>query len=272
MIKAYIEPNIINWARRVGWTGDALRKTVAGHGLEPYFGIHGIYELARGFLFSEAKDDAVRNFQILHQLNPVYCPTTQMLINREVDYLKTGAVVIPILDAHNHASAKYQVGVMARGSIEGDGERFIDKREKDIDEYLPRFTAYQLHLSENARNSSKSRLATFEDAFKSLEPEIPNLIRQILKNRVTVIEAKEIFARFDTFPTIRTTTRANLYLWAIPLMNQVAPSRDKLDDYRHIIEASYSHAFLTGDEQLARTVPRINPGQRVFTWADIYTV
>ena len=44
----------------------------------------------------------------------------------------------------------------------------------------------------------------------------------------------------------------------ICLANGVAPSVDKVDDYRHVVEASYCDFFVTNDEQLFRSVSRLN--------------
>ena len=35
--------------------------------------------------------------------------------------------------------------------------------------------------------------------------------------------------------------------------------------YRHVIEAAYANVFVTGDQQLARTAPRLNPGLEIVT-------
>jgi len=48
------------------------------------------------------------------------------------------------------------------------------------------------------------------------------------------------------------------------------PGKDKIDDYRHIIEASYCDVFITGDAQLQKTVPRINPEVEVVEWNNFF--
>ena len=75
-----------------------------------------------------------------------------------------------------------------------------------------------------------------------------------------------LHGRLDEFPAIRSTVRANLYMWAVPLVSGSGVSTDKNDDYRHVVEASYANVFVTGDGQLARTVPRLNPRLRVLEW------
>jgi hypothetical protein len=92
------------------------------------------------------------------------------------------------------------------------------------------------------------------------------VISQILGNRITRSDATELRVRLTDFPALCSTVRANLYLWTIPLVHDVGAARDKTDDYRHIIEASYADVFVTGDRQLAQTVPRIHSGLDILTW------
>jgi hypothetical protein len=44
---------------------------------------------------------------------------------------------------------------------------------------------------------------------------------------------------------------------------------DKNDDYRQVIETSYAELFVTGDKQLARTVPHLQPRLQVLEWRTI---
>jgi hypothetical protein len=246
-----------------------LRDRLSNLGLEPHFGIHGIYELARGFLSEGAKADAQCNFQILFDLEPVFGPTTKILFRKELDRLRTGALVIPVLDELDHAQAKYQVGRMAEGLLETEGKEFIRRREANIDRDYPLFTAYQLRQSREFRASVARKPKTFDEVLTQFEAQVPGMLRQILGNRATSSEADELDARLNTFLALRSTVRAKLYLWAIPLMHGVGFSRDKNDDYRHVIEASYAEVFVTGDGQLAQTVPRIHPGLQVLTWDEL---
>lgn len=274
MSKIYIEPNIINWARRDGWSGHKLREKLGVLDFEAHFGIHGIYELARGFLYETVRLDAQNNFQILSELDPIFTPTTKMIFDWELAKFKTGALVIPVLDEYNHASAKYQVNIMAYGNIEDEGIKFISRREKAIDDDFPKYVGYQLEairhrFGQHVRAEAGAK--TISDVFEALDSEVPGLIYQIMRGRVTTSEAARLHARLAEFPGLMTTVRANMYLWAISILNLVGASRDRLDDFRHVIEASYTAAFATEDERLFRAAPRINPGLQVVTWRDIST-
>jgi hypothetical protein len=266
--KAYLEPNVINWSRRSGWSGAELRRRLVARALEPHFGIHGIYELARGLLSERHQADAQRNFEILSELLPVFGPTPEMLFGKELDRLRTGATVIPILDELNRASAKQQVVQMAAGRLEEDGREFVRRRQAGIQRDYPHYIANQRSQIRSAVASGARRPTTFEEAFAGFDSQVPGIIRQLLGNRVTASEAVELHARLDEFPALRSTVRANLSMWAVPLVSGVEPSTDKNDDYRHVIEASYADVFVTGDNQLARTVPRLHPGLSVLTWLE----
>ena len=68
-----------------------------------------------------------------------------------------------------------------------------------------------------------------------------------------------IAAAIDHYPAIRTS----VYYWwnaeFICLAHGRAPSVDKVDDYRHVVEASYCDVFVSNDGQLLRSVSRLHP-------------
>jgi hypothetical protein len=269
VLKAHLEPNVINWARRASWSGADLRWALSARGFEPHFGIHGVYELARGFLAEKNRTDAQCNFTILSELNPGFGPTPTMLFDKELDRLRTGAVVIPVLDSLNRASVRQQVIQMAAGHLEAVGREFVARREASIDQDYPRFTSQQLDQVRRAVAAGRARPKTFEDVLAEFDDQVPGIIRQLLSNRVIVSEAAELHARLNEFPALRSSVRANLYQWAVPLIHDTGASRDKNDDYRHVIEASYCQALVTGDEQLARTTPRLHPELPIVTWDEL---
>jgi hypothetical protein len=231
--------------------------------------MHGVYELARGFVAEKSKADAQRNFSILSELDPEYGPTPTMLFDKELDRLRTGAMVIPVLDELNRASVRQQVIQMAAGHIETVGRKFVGRREASIDRDYPRFISQQLVQVRRAVAAGRPRPKTFEDVLAEFDDQVPGIIRQLLGNRVSVSEAAELHARLNEFPALRSTVRANLYHWGLPLIHDTGASRDKNDDYRHVIEASYCQALVTGDKQLARTTPRLHPGLLIVTWSEL---
>lgn len=184
MLKAYLEPNIINWAARSSWSGDDLRRSLNAQGLEPHFGIHGIYELARGLLAEHSADAAQRDFVVLSELEPVFEPTPEMFFEKEIDRLRTGAIVVPVLDELNRVSAKQQVAQMAAGQLEQAGREFIHRRESNVDRDHPGYTAHQLLQVRRAVAAGRPRPKTFEAVLAEFNDKVPSLFRQFLETQI----------------------------------------------------------------------------------------
>ena len=166
--KGYIEPNVINCCRRAGWTGATLKEHLYKRGLSAHFGIHGVYELTRGFLSGSTDTEAQSNFQILEELDPVYEPTPVMLYRQEVQRLRTSALVVPVLDELNRVSTKQQVMLMAAGKIEDEARKFVGLRESQVSIENPRLSAQNLQAMRNAVTRGQRRPRTIEEAMISL--------------------------------------------------------------------------------------------------------
>lgn len=256
MKRAYLETNVINKALQEGFTGLDLKNLLHDNDYTPCFGIHGIYELARTFLDESGFERGKILFNILNELDPSYQPTIQNIIDQEVIKLRTGAAVLPFLDNINIAATKQEVDKLSRGNFDAQARQFIIAREDSISKNF-KFD-YRKYIKMLEQNETVDNPRTFEQVLEKMQPHIPKLIFEMLRRRVSILEAKEMHIKLDYFPAIRTLALSNAYLTAICIMHMTAPSKDKIDDYRHLVEASYCDVFITGDDQLYKTVPRIN--------------
>jgi hypothetical protein len=272
--KGYLDPNIINWARRAEWPGEVLRGRLADRGVLPHFGIHGVYELTRAFLSGQSNSEAQVNFQILAELDPVFEPTPAHVYKKEVDCFRTRALVIPVLDQLDHVSAKQQVLLMASGKLEEEGRKFVVAREENVRRSQPEVAGQNLNCMRTAVADGERRPKTLEHAMERFEGQIPRIVQQALLPCGLLLsdsEARAIGSRLDEFLAIRSTVRANIYTWAILFKDDRDTSSDKDDDFRHVIEASYCDVFVTGDRQLTKAVPRLHTGLQVLTWTALST-
>lgn len=211
-------------------------------------------------------------FSILQDLDPFYQPEPEMLHDQEIFKLRTGVAVLPVLDQLDLVATKLEVERLALGIFDQNAGSFIARLEEDIKENHPRLALdYIAQVEQTAKKPQfeKKRFRTFEQVYLELEPQIPDLIYCFLNGKVSHSEAQELAQRMVSFPAIRSTTMSQIYLSAICIMHGDVPSRDKLDDYRHVIEASYCDVFITNDGQLSRTVPRINPDLSVLLWNEL---
>lgn len=272
MLKAYIETSIINRACDESITGKDITLHLQKMGLLPAIGMHTIYELAKTFLDPNQTKRGRSLFLLLQDLNPAIIPPTKEILKREIIRLRTGALVLPFLDTINQAATRYEIEKLANGIFNSNAEQFIMSREEKIKNMEPVMTQnYLNHISQvKADNPGLSKeIRTFEDVVSYFGDDIPDLIKSILKIRITNLEASELSHRLDSFPALRSAVLANLYLCFICIVHEVSPSYDKPADYRHVIDSSYSIAIVTDDAGLNKTVNCINPNLDVIPWKDI---
>jgi len=272
MKKAFLETNAINHARRNFVGGQRLRKKLVDKGYSPVIGIHVIYELARSFLDPKNFQIGQELFTIVKDLDPSYSPPPIKLFEQEILKLRTGSAVLPFLDHLGQTCIRAEVQRLSMGIFDDTAEQFIRKRQAEIELDHPiAGQAYIAHIhSVRSNNEAQNiNLKTFEDVLSYFQPQIPDAIYERMKGRITQSEAKEIAKRLDYFHAIRSTVMADVYLNFICIVHGNTPGFDKLDDYRHVIESSYSDALITGDNQLYKSANKINPNIEVFTCNEI---
>ena len=91
------------------------------------------------------------------------------------------------------------------------------------------------------------------------------MIRTALHDAVSTSEAQNLAARIDQFPALRSTVNANIYLNFVAIGQGQIPSFDKVDDFRHVIEASYCDTSVTDDRRLLNQTASINPSLTVLS-------
>lgn len=272
MQRAYIETSIINRACDELINGQGLANFLKQMSYSPAIGMHVIYELARTFLDQSYAQRGQSLFSLIKDINPAIIPLTQDLHEMEIIKLRTGAAVLPFLDAINEVATHYEIEKLSNGIFDSRAEQFIRSREQKVMEIEPIFTQkYLNHVKKvKASNPKLSRqMRTFKDVLSYFENDIPQLIRDILRVRITKYEAYELSQRLQSFPAIRSAVFANLYIAFILIVYQTPPSYDKPDDYRHIIDSSYSSIVISADSSLCRAIKWINPDIRVLTWEEI---
>jgi len=272
MQKAYIETSVINQAFSESVTGNDIAIYLDTLGFQPTIGIHTIYELAKTYLEPNSTLKAQQLFSILLQLEASIIPPTDEVFKKEIMKLRTGAAVLPFLDTLNQSSTRQEINKLANGIFDSKAEKFIKSREKlhrtknpiiyeDFLDYIAKVKSYHTDILRNIR--------TFEDVVSYFENQIPDLIVKILKGKVSKNEAVELFHRLGSFPTLRSAVRANIDLCFICIVHNTHPGSDRKDDNRHIVDSSYCQAIVTGDEQLAKRVNRINPELVLIPWENI---
>lgn len=272
MRPAYLETSAINHALRDHHQPADVRARLAAGGLVPVVGLHVIYELAITFLKSAKHDLACRLFTFLRDLDPSYSPGSSGLLIQEVVRLRTGAVVLPFMDHVNQVVTRLEVERLAAGIFDHQARSFIEARETEIREAHPvAMSEYISHVRRlaTANPGAVADIRTEDDLLSRLRPKVPSMIREILRGAVSMPEARELFLRLSEFRALRAALYANLALMLTCIDQRVAPADDKLDDYRHVIEAAYCDVLITDDLQLLAKTSVIHPGLNATTLAQV---
>jgi hypothetical protein len=267
MTDAYIETSSVNQALEQGVDGREIGELVRRQGYRPALGMHTIYELARTFLDARRHHRGRELFKVLRDIDGTIVPMTDMLLDSEVIKLRTGSAVLPFLDHDNQTATRYEIEKLAQGLTE-KAIQFIQAREKERQTVEPEGNDAYLKQIRADRKQYRS-IKTFGQALEHFKDNIPALIADALRGRVSQSEAVELSMRLDSFPCIRSVVRANLYLNFIVIRNLTSPGYDRVDDFRHVIDASYCGALVTNDGQLARTMNAINPEVQSISWSEL---
>lgn len=65
--------------------------------------------------------------------------------------------------------------------------------------------------------------------------------------------AEKLILKINDLAVIKTAIRANLYMSYLARNYKSPPSKDKTDDFRHLIDASLCSYFVTDEKKLKKT-------------------
>lgn len=268
-MKLYLDTSFINRCVDLGHKPREVRCTLLAMGYEPTFGIQGIYELARTFLVSEGEKRGIALFTFLRDLDPSYGLTVHQLFDSELLKLRTGALVIPVQDPMNYASTKIEINRLANGTFDGRARAFISKRQREIEKDHPKTYVNYIEHVKRAKEKDPTIVNTiqnYDDAMAYFSDQIPKLVSLIMRGSIAPLEALRLANNLDHYPAIRSATRANLYLCYISIKHEQVPGKNRVDDFRQVVEASYCDAMIMCDDILSRTIEYINPQMEVVSF------
>jgi hypothetical protein len=275
-MKAYIEVSVINRSIDQGHDAISLAENLRVLGYEPVLGLNVIYELAKCFLTDRSIPRGRELFAFVDDLAPTFHREPQQLMQQEVERFRHGTVVLPFLDHLNHVSTVMDVRKLRAGILSTYMREIIETREADIAANAPKNDALYLRQVDELRvqyPGKVRRFSTYEDVLIRFAPDAHRFVKAgVNRSRrlISADEARRIANRIDEFPTIRSVVRAHMYLLFHCLVHRTGAARDKLGDYRHVVEAAYCKALATADRRLAKTIPKINPELLVLTFETLW--
>lgn len=264
MKRAYLETNAISRAADESISGQQLRHILRSRGFTPVIGFHTIYELTKTFLNERKGEIAKTLFQIVADLDAEYCEEPHNILYQEFSHCFEMKPIKPFLYGYKKTDTLSEVRKLAGGVFDDYARKFIEEREK-------RFRIDHQQISQNniqvfSEDQLTKGLRTFEEVLGFYKNDTPSIIAQIFGSKATQEQARAVSKLLEHYPGIRAAVRANMYLIYVQVVHKVVPATDKVDDHRHVIEASYCGAFITSDAQLLKNLEKINPCLEPVPW------
>ena len=274
MKKVYIDVSIINSAHLEGIGGLQLIYHLRMKDLYPSTSSFTICDIMREYNNQNSYQRAQLMLSIINYINPLYVVLTKDLLEQEIAHFRRGTPVSPFFGHLDQATFRFEVENLSRGYSDDESKRFIRNCESEIKAGFPRISKDYLNTMREdtkAKNLVANKILTFYDLINFYREgnEISRLISLILENSVSPSEIEELAFNLDSFPVLRSVVYSNCYLIFTHITQGTSHIVDMIDDYRHIIDASYSNIFLSADEKQLKTVPHINKDLETLSWSDL---
>jgi hypothetical protein len=155
-----------------------------------------------------------------------------------------------------------EIEALAEGRISSGVLELAQKRKRVVIHDWPRSMERYLGEVKKIRKVSlfdAPHFRTFKDVRDYFWVDVVRFILAVPEFRLSQEEAKSVAAEFERFPAIGGTVHFWWYAFFVCLSDKRIPGADKVNDWRHAVEASYCDVFITNDQQLYRQVPQLQP-------------
>jgi hypothetical protein len=264
----FLETNAIN--KYISYSGsENLSNIMKLKNITPVVSIHTTYELYRIFL-SDEKEKGIQLFQGLKNIDPIYSCSTQTLLKREIEKLRHGTSVNYFIEELYLSCLKEKISNISDGLLEEGSLSFVDDRERRIEEFHNHIDIYSEEASTINPNSTSFDDYVEEIKRKDLISLIKNIITSSVNVNMTDIEVNTILDNQLSYPALYCLIRAQLFFNYAIRVSGGRPAKDKTDDLRHVIDASYCSIFVSNDSKLLRDISKINPNVAPIKFENIF--
>lgn len=267
MQNAFLETNAICRFLDEKISGEEIRAILLSHGYLPVIGLHVIYELAKTFLSENNEATAKSLFEIVRDLKPEITEEPKIILQGEFNKFINGAEFDPFLVGARRAAARHEITKLSNGNFDDEAKNFIINRDNNFKKDHPLLGQKKINLFIDFPPDKKLR--SFEEVVEYYKNDISKYIGEILRGLASPEQALSMTENLSNFPLLKSTVQANLFMDFIANVHKSIPNTDKVDDHRHIIEASYCDAFVTEDSQLLKNIGKINPNLKPIQWSTI---
>lgn len=262
METALLETNAINACFYKGYSGKQLADILSKKKLLPIVNFHTCYEIARTFDNVKNTKIGIELFSILKDLNPTYSCETSELLARQINRLIYGNDCNFLIEEDKLIYLNKIINEVTQGDISKIDINTIRSRESEI---------------KNEQNQCNhlftySKITSFEQFYDDItrtRDNIIHLIKEICHIKLTTLYAEKLILKLSDLAVIKTAIRANLYMSYLARNYKSPPSKDKTDDFRHLIDASLCSYFVTDEKKLKKHADYIIPELKIMTFDEL---
>jgi hypothetical protein len=262
METALLETNAINACFYKGYSGKQLAEILSKKKLLPIVNFHTCYEIARTFDNVKNTRIGIALFSILKDLNPTYSCETSELLARQINRLIYEKDCNFLIEKDKLIYLNKIINEVTQGDISKIDINTIRSRESEIKNDQNQWH----HLF------TYPKITNFEqfycDTIK-LRENIIQLIKEICHETLNILYAEKLILKINDLAVVKTAIRANLYMSYLARNSKSSPSKDKTDDFRHLIDASLCSYFITDEKKLKKHADYIIPELKIMTFDEL---
>jgi len=242
-------------------------------------GLHGVvsqhttYELARTFLNPKNTEIGKELFLIIKELEPIFTCETQTLLKREISKLKneSSSGMSYLIESIYVSPLNEAMDEMCKGELTQKYTSFISGMEKafDRDNEMWDGIIKKRDKQEFKQKSFQQYKTEWLETVSSAT--MQSQVMEFAGSRLDTKDIDTFMKNINSYPAMRTLIYSNLYLNFVAKQSGNRPSKDKSDDFRHLIDSSYCTTIVSSDERLSGYSKEINPDIEFVTFEEFMT-
>lgn len=276
MKKVYFDSNIYSEIIRRDIKSEQIRSILSEKKLQLIISSLNMFEIASCWKSGDPSDieQGIKRFKLIKELLPCrFLNTIHNILLMEIDKAINNANISPFCENQGKADFEREINKLAQGIYDNNARTFIENRWAGKRNDIKRKT------SELTENESIFKSADqFQEFFVKNDSLQQLIVEDLIYERVMKIPnrhrrktAEKILCKSRKFPMIISVVKANLFLdfRALKFGNC---SHDTLDDLKHLINASYTDVFVTGDNKLYNYSKEIDLYVEILTEDDFLNI
>lgn len=276
MKKIYFDSNIYAEIIRRDIKSEQIKNILSGNNLKLIISSLNVLEIASCWKSGDpsAIEQGIKRIKLIKELLPCrFLNTIPNILLMELDNLINNVSFSPFCENQEKEDFEREITKLSNGIYDDTAKTFIENR------WAGKHNNIQDKITELTKNKDTFKYADTFSEFLAKNEDFQRLIAEgLVEERVINIPnrhrrktAEKILRKSHRFPMLVSVIKANLFL-DFRVLKFGACSHDTLDDLKHLINASYTNIFVTGDNKLFEYSKEIQPHLEMISQNDFLNI